>query len=291
VVASGDLSHYLKEDGPYGYRKEGELLDQEIVSALKEERLTDLLGIDKELIEKGGECGLRGFCMAIGMLDTCDISAAVYSYEAPFGVGYMTASVVPVEVKSSPNFTVKKKAYEDPYLELARLSIEKFVKEGVHLNWDQYKKYFSSTFIEEAENKQAGAFVSIHKNKELRGCIGTISPSTENLAEEIIYCAVEACSQDPRFYPVTKAELDFLDIKVDILSPAEDIENKSMLDEKRYGVIVSKGARRGLLLPNLEGVDSVDEQISIAKRKAGIPENDENIRLKRFEVIRHEQKY
>jgi len=228
--------------------------------------------------------------MAAGMLDLTDVSVSVYSYEGPFGVGYMTASILPTDVKTVPRFTVKKKAYVDPYLELARMAIEKYVKEGVALNWDEYKKYFSTAFINQVEDRHAGAFVSIHKNKDLRGCIGTISPATENLAEEIIYCAIEACSQDPRFLPVSKGELEFLDIKVDILSQPEDIDDKSMLDEQRYGVIVSKGVRRGLLLPNLEGVGSVAEQLSIAKRKAGIDENDENIRIKRFEVIRHEQK-
>lgn len=291
VVASGDLSHYLLEDGPYGYRKEGELLDREIVTIFKEERLADLLKIDKDLIDRGGECGLNGFIMAAGMFDSTDVNVSVYSYEGPFGVGYMTASLLPADVNAVPRFTVKKKAYEDPYLELARMAIEKYVKEGVQLDWDEYKKYFSTAFIREVEEQHAGAFVSIHKNRDLRGCIGTISPTTENLVEEIIYCAIEACSADPRFYPVEKGELEFLDIKVDVLSQPEDIEDKSILDEKRYGVIVSKGVRRGLLLPNLEGVNSVEEQLKIAKRKAGIDENDENIRIKRFEVIRHEQKY
>jgi len=291
VVASGDLSHYLLEEGPYGYRKEGELLDKEIVTIFKEERIADLVNIDHDLIERGGECGLKGFIMAAGMFDMNDVNVSVYSYEGPFGVGYMTASLLPADANTAPAFTVKKKAYEDPYIELARMAIEKYVKEGTQLEWNEYKKYFSASFIREAEALHAGAFVSIHKNKDLRGCIGTISPTTENLAEEIIYCAIEACSADPRFYPVTKGELEFLDIKVDVLSQPEDIDDKSMLDEKRYGVIVSKGVRRGLLLPNLEGVNSIDEQLKIAKRKAGIDENDENIRIKRFEVVRHEQRH
>ena len=116
VLASGDLSHYLLEDGPYGYRKEGELLDQEIVSIFREERLTDLLSIDKTLIERGGECGLKSFAFAVGMADQIDISSSVYSYEAPFGVGYMTAALIPMGVKPEALFANKKKTYEDPYL-------------------------------------------------------------------------------------------------------------------------------------------------------------------------------
>lgn len=290
VVASGDLSHYLKEDGPYGYRREGELLDAEIVRVFKEENLTDILRINPKLIEKGGECGLKGFAFALGMTDGMDTTISVYSYEAPFGVGYMTASLLPTGDKVLSNFSVKKRSYSDPYIKLAQAAIEKYVRDGVQLNWDDYQRMCDTAFVSKIESTRAGAFVSIHKNEALRGCIGTISPTCENLAQEIIYCAIEAASQDPRFYPISKAELDFLDIKVDILEPAEDIADKSLLDEKRYGVIVSKGTRRGLLLPNLDGVESVDEQLRIARQKAGIDEREEGVRLKRFEVIRHEEK-
>jgi AmmeMemoRadiSam system protein A len=290
VVASGDLSHYLSEDGPYGFHEEGPLLDKEIVRIFREERLTELLTIDKKLIERGGECGLKGFAFAFGMADGIDTSVSVYSYEAPFGVGYMTAAIVPAGTKTPPIFAAEKKAVIDPYVALAQAAIEKYTKEGAQLNWDEYKRKCSGAFIREVEEQKSGAFVSIHKSGALRGCIGTISATRENLAEEIIYCAVEACSADPRFYPVTKTELDSLDVKVDILMPAEDIDDISLLDAKRYGVIVSKGARRGLLLPNLTGVDTVEEQLIIAKKKAGIAEKDMNVRLKRFEVIRHGQK-
>ena len=265
-------------------------MDQEIVRIFREERLADLLSIDKKLIERGGECGLRSFELAIGMADQIDLSVSVYSYEAPFGVGYMTAAVLPTGVKAAALFTTRKKTYEDPYLQLAQAAVEKYAREGARLNWDEYKKKCSPSFIHEMEELRSGAFVSIHKSGELRGCIGTISPTSENLAQEIIYCAIEACSADPRFYPITKGELDYLDFKVDILMPPEDVEDISLLDAKRYGVIVSKGIRRGLLLPNLDGVNTVEEQLVIAKKKAGIDEKDMNVRLKRFEVIRHEQK-
>jgi len=291
VVASGDLSHYLKEDGPYGYRREGELLDEEIVRVFKEENLTELLNINRKLVEKGGECGLRGFAFAAGMTDGLDTNTSVYSYEGPFGVGYMTASILPAGIsKKASEFSLKRKNYADPFIRLAQSAIERYVKEGAHLNWDDYRRTCDDKFVQEAESTRAGAFVSIHKGDSLRGCIGTIQPTCENLAEEIIYCAVEAASSDPRFFPVSKAELEFLDIKVDVLEPPEDIDDKSFLDAKRYGVIVSKGTRRGLLLPNLEGVDTVEEQLSIAKKKAGIDEYEENVKLKRFQVIRHEEK-
>ena len=121
---------------------------------------------------------------------------------------------------------------------------------------------------------------------ELRGCIGTIAATTDCIAEEIIQNAISASTKDPRFNPIAEEELPFLDISVDVLGDAEEIASPAELDVKRYGVIVTKGFRRGLLLPDLEGVDTVEDQISIAKRKAGIyPE--EKVKLERFEVIRH----
>ena len=135
--------------------------------------------------------------------------------------------------------------------------------------------------------QRAGAFVSLHKNGRLRGCIGTIQPVRSCVAEEIADNAISAATRDPRFSPVRPEELDSLEISVDVLSEPESISSIAELDVKRYGVIVSKGGRRGLLLPNLDGVDSIDEQIAIALQKAGISEHEKGIKLQRFEVVRH----
>ena len=139
---------------------------------------------------------------------------------------------------------------------------------------------------EELLNRRAGTFVSIHKFGRLRGCIGTIGPCEENVKEEIISNAISACSRDPRFDPIRSDERKYLDISVDVLGEIEDISSPAELDVKRYGVIVSCGYRRGLLLPDLEGVDDVDTQVSIAMRKGGIRPKDDYT-LQRFEVIRH----
>ena len=106
------------------------------------------------------------------------------------------------------------------------------------------------------------------------------------MALEIIYNAISASTKDPRFTSIKPEELPFLEINVDVLSSPQDIESKEELDVKRYGVIVSSGSRRGLLLPDLEGVDTVDRQISIAMQKGGIYEGEE-VKLQRFEVVRH----
>ena len=129
-------------------------------------------------------------------------------------------------------------------------------------------------------------FVSIKENGSLRGCIGTIQPSESSLAREIIYNAVSASSRDPRFSPIEPEELDRLTITVDVLGKVEKAASWEELDVKTYGVIVSNENGRGLLLPNIDGVETVQEQIAIARQKAGIGEQEE-IELERFQVERH----
>ena len=167
----------------------------------------------------------------------------------------------------------------DPYVKLARRSLESYILHGktVELPEDLPPEMYT---------QKAGAFVSIHKEGQLRGCIGTILPTEDSVALEIIQNAISASVRDPRFSPIRPDELPLLEIHVDVLGEPEDIDSEEDLDVKRYGVIVQKGGRRGLLLPDLPGVDTVEEQIDIAKRKAGIgPE--EKVRLQRFEVVRH----
>ena len=138
---------------------------------------------------------------------------------------------------------------------------------------------------EELRRSRAGVFVSLKKFGELRGCIGTIDPVTGSIAEEIMRNAVSAGTQDPRFDPVTKEELPYLIYDVDVLSPAERAD-RDKLDPRRYGVIVTSGSKRGLLLPNLDGVDTVEQQLAIALRKAGIGPGELYF-IERFEVVRH----
>jgi AmmeMemoRadiSam system protein A len=164
-------------------------------------------------------------------------------------------------------------------VKLAEYSIENFVKTGKIANLPE-------NLSENLTEKRAGVFVSLKKHGQLRGCIGTISPVTKSVAEEILRNAVSACSQDPRFEPVAENELSELVCSVDVLSEPEPIPSSDMLDVKRYGVIVTSGYKRGLLLPNLDGVDTVEEQLRIAAQKAGIGAG-ENFSLERFEVVRY----
>ncbi len=171
------------------------------------------------------------------------------------------------------------KSNEDPYVHLARLSLETFVKTGKSAE-------LPDTLPEEMLNRQAGVFVSLKKHGHLRGCIGTIGPVTQNIAQEILRNAVSAGTEDPRFPPVTRSELPELVYSVDVLSAPEPIQSIDELDVKRYGVIVTSGHRRGLLLPNLETVDTPQQQVEIALQKAGIRLN-QPYSMERFEVVRH----
>ena len=168
---------------------------------------------------------------------------------------------------------------ESTYVKLARETIENYIK--------QAKIITSPPDIpKEMINQKAGVFVSLKKYGDLRGCIGTFMPTQKNIAQEIIKNAISAAVEDPRFSPVNVSELEDLSISVDVLSAPEEVKDISQLDPKKYGVIVSSGYKKGLLLPDLEGVDTAEYQIDIAKRKAGIYP-DEKVKLCRFEVKRY----
>jgi AmmeMemoRadiSam system protein A len=175
----------------------------------------------------------------------------------------------------------KKLTQNDPYVRLARESLTTYLTTGKPM------KDVPSYVIEEMKTSRRGIFVSLKKYGELRGCIGTFLPTTDSIAEEIIRNAVEAGVDDPRFGAVDKEELLDIDFSVDVLTEPEPAQ-RDELDPKEYGVIVTSGRRRGLLLPDLEGVDTVEEQLSISLQKAGIGKN-ESFTIEKFKVIRHKE--
>jgi len=168
---------------------------------------------------------------------------------------------------------------EDAFVRLARYTLESYVTTGK-------LPPLPKDLPDELQKARAGVFVSIKKDGQLRGCIGTTEPTRPNIAKEIMNNAVSSGTRDPRFPTVREDELSSLVYSVDVLSPPQPVSDKSTLDVLRYGVIVTSGRKRGLLLPNLEGVDTVDSQIHIACQKAGIGRN-ESYTLERFEVVRH----
>ncbi len=315
-VASGDLSHKLQDYGPYGFAPEGPEYDKRIMDVAGRAAFGEMLEFDEGFCDKAAECGHRSFVIMAGAFDGVDVKAEVLSHQDVTGVGYGICTFYP-DVEStasrmaeagSEESGIDKKRYVNPdrrflekivkrledmadqsdgYVRLARASLESYIRNKKKISIpDGIPSDVMQQLPEEIFSKRAGAFVSIHKNGELRGCIGTIAPTTESVAQEIINNAISASTRDPRFEPITKEELKWLEINVDVLGEPEDIDSMDQLDVKRYGVIVSCGMRRGLLLPDLEGVDDVETQVSIAMRKGGIRPTDDYT-LQRFEVIRH----
>ncbi|MBP5598741.1 MAG: AmmeMemoRadiSam system protein A, partial [Lachnospiraceae bacterium] len=234
-----------------------------------------------------------------GALDSKKLDIKKYSHQDVTGVGYGICSFIVTGEDENRKFLdsylnkrrkklTDQRNKEDAFVRLARASLEHFIKEKHTYGVNEAMR--AANISKEDEDlllsDKAGAFVSIHKSDRLRGCIGTFLPTQYCLAEEIIANAVSASTRDPRFDPITEDELEWLEISVDVLGTPEDIDSKAELDPKKYGVIVRNGARRGLLLPDLPGVDTVEDQISIAKQKADIGKHEE-VSLQRFTVIRH----
>ncbi|MCD6472874.1 AmmeMemoRadiSam system protein A [Candidatus Aerophobetes bacterium] len=166
----------------------------------------------------------------------------------------------------------------------------RLAREAIRVYLREKREISPPTEFPKEFQKKAGVFVSLHKRGRLRGCIGTYLPTKENVVYEIIKNAISAATQDPRFPPMEKDELRDVDISVDILSQPEQIYSEDDLNPKKYGVIVSKGWRKGLLLPDLEGVDTVERQIEIAKQKAGLWEiSNRDLEIQRFTVTRYKE--
>ncbi len=285
MVASGDLSHRLRKDAPAGYRPTAHLFDLEVVDAIRSGSIARIINLDQDLRRVAGECGYRSLLVALGAVRELTLACEVLSYEAPFGVGYLVAQITNAE--SAPPDSVRHTATEaqapvqdkQMLLQLVRAAVESFVLTGVPL---QATGEPSGLLV-----ARAACFVSIKTaDGQLRGCIGTIEPGRDNLREEVIANAIAAATRDPRFKPVAAAELAQLRYSLDVLTPPEPAV-MAELDAKIYGIVVEDelGEERGLLLPDIEGVDSVEKQIEIASRKAGIPLGAP-IKLWRFRVER-----
>lgn len=287
-IASGDLSHRLTKDGPYPYSPYGKKFDDEIISLLQKGDVSGVFNMDGVTVENAGECGLHSYYIMLGAMDGCNIKGELLSYEGPFGVGYGVMKLSAKE-NSGKNtleelINENKKIYkekiknQDVYARLARESLTHYLMYGECMDVPSYAS-------DEMKKDKRGVFVSLKKNGSLRGCIGTIFPVQKCIAEEIINNAVSAGENDPRFSPVKEEELVEIDFSVDVLTEPQKCL-KEDLNPKKYGVVVRKGMRCGLLLPDLEGVDTAEQQLNIALEKGNIS-SSENYTIERFEVVRH----
>ncbi len=275
LIASGDLSHRLSRSSFDFFDPRGEEFDLKIKDLVSKSDLGEVMNLDPILIEAAGECGLRPLAVLAGAFSLLDYKAKLLSYEGPFGVGYLVATI-------SPSDSIDKKIPDLGPATLARAAVESFIREGKVLRGalDKSNPLFT---------KRGGVFVSLKKGGTLRGCMGTFLATKKNLAEEIVENAILAASSDPRFPPLSESELAMIDYSVDILSNPAPVEDVGLLDPKIHGVLVESFGRRGLLLPDLEGIENTSDQIEIAKSKAGI-RGDEKYELFSFTVERHKEK-
>lgn len=257
VVASGDMSHALSPSAPAGFHPDAAAFDAAFVDALR--RDDDDAARTPPHRAVAHEDVVASTAVALAAVPTRR-NAEVVAYEAPFGVGYTEA----VLHDDAP-----------PLWAQAAHAVRAAVR--------------GESYVPPSPGPgPASVFVSLHRQGTLRGCIGHIEPQTAGLHAEVAAVAPLAALEDPRFPPVTVDELDDLDVEVSVLEPPEDVHGPGDLDPRTYGVIVSAGGRRGLLLPDLDGVDDVDTQVAIARRKAGIAPGVP-VRLQRFRVRREAQ--
>lgn len=269
IIVSGDLSHRLAKNSANGYAPEGKLFDKIIIESLKTVDSQKLLSLQPAFIEAAGECGLRSIFFLLGAMQHSEISSQYISYQCPFGVGYGTVL-----------FFNTKKFFTDNSREvhLAKKALEYYLRTGKKLN-------LPITLIA-GLNKKAGVFVSLKKNGQLRGCIGTLLPTQANIGWEIINNAINAGTDDDRFSPVTFDELKDITFSVDVLSPLEPT-TKDKLNPQKYGIIaIMKDGRSGVLLPMLPGIDTIEKQLAIVKEKGNIA-TDEQPEIYRFTVNRY----
>jgi AmmeMemoRadiSam system protein A len=303
IIASADLSHRLSEDGPYGFDPAGPELDRRVREAVADWDVEALLTMDEGFREQAGEDAVSSISFLMGALDGLPVRPRVLSYEGPFGVGYMVAAIDILEGEGEASFAVVERAEPEPVVSpvegpappepedivaaagprhplvrLARDAVEAFVRE---------RRVLEPVAPCLGDLPAHGScFVSLKTTDgALRGCIGAVDPVEPELPREVVRNAIDAATMDPRFLPVTEEELSDLVYSVDVLAPPEPIEGIDELDPRRYGVIVRSGRRRGLLLPDIEGVDTPEQQVEIARSKALIAP-DEPIEMWRFEVQR-----
>lgn len=283
VIASGNLSHIEEAKGNNDY-------DEVLKKDLSNASFGALLEYDKAFLDKSKQCSHRVLSILAGCLDKTNVDTRLIHFSTYKNTGLCIAEFVLGAKNESRSFlslylnkerlnAATRIQNEDEFAKLAHEAIESHITYGRRIS---VPSDISSSLL----LSSAGVFVSIYKFGQLRGCIGTINPQEANLAEEIISNAIAAATKDRRFPEVSVDEFPYLYIYVDVLNQPELVKDKSLLNPDEYGIIVSKGSKRGVLLPGAIGIDSVDMQINIAKRKASIGLDEEAV-IERFTINRH----
>jgi AmmeMemoRadiSam system protein A len=291
VIASGDMSHALSDKGPYKYNENGPWFDQKMCENIKSQNPYAIFNEAEDKVIKAAECGLRSFAIMMGSINKTVLTSNLIHYEGPFGVGYLLARFNATEPSLKDEIS-EIEAVDNQKLDLMRAKAHLFVKiasetirtyvaerlapkyslekDAIMLNGKRFEIGQNVAIL----NEEHGVFVSIKKHGVLRGCIGTIAPTQKNTLDEIVKNAISACSKDYRFDPVSIDELEALTISVDILSHLSRVEDLDALSPEIHGVVVFSKEKMGVLLPNLEGIKTLEEQLKIASNKGGFSVDD-----------------
>jgi AmmeMemoRadiSam system protein A len=284
VVASGDMSHRLTQTAPCGFHPQAHQFDETFIHLIRAGSYHEIRNIDPELRELAAEDAVDSTLVAAAAVNWRATGHKVLNYEGPFGVGYGVAilfaeKLTPAELRPVPARTTTHDGAILP--DVARQSITAALRDSPQLPPAARGQYLSG---------QRGVFVTLHeRNGMLRGCVGTILPVSANLVAETWRNARAAAFEDPRFSPVEAGELPNLHLDVSVLHPTEKVSSASELDPARYGVVVStEDGRRGLLLPGIAEIETVEQQVGLARQKGRIGPHEPVI-LQRFQVDHFEE--
>ena len=267
VIASGDLAHNLSEKKE-NYDPAAKEFDKSIINCLKEVNFDKFSNIPSDIIDKSGEFGYLPIATLLGIFKDTKSKFDLLSYEAPFGLGYMVGVLQPAGTqplslgmydmpKSKVKVSVKNLA------DLARKAVETYITTKEMINVHEMS-------LKEERAQKSGVFVTINSKNNLRGCVGTIRAYHENIIEETIQNSISAAVRDKRFAPISKEEFQSLSYAVNIIDEPEVVTDMEEMDPLKYGLIVSNGYRQGILLPNIEGIRTIEEQLGNAMIKADI---------------------
>ena len=282
IIASGDMSHRLTPAAPSGFHPNGRRFDEALIALLRQGAYREIAQIDSELEESAAEDAADSTRIAVTAAGYRTECHEVLSYEGPFGVGYGVA-VLFEQDGTRPTAPTAAKPDENVLTHCADLPV--VARRAVEAALGSGPKTPPFQATGELTGRH-GVFVTLRTEKgKLRGCIGSLAPTEKDLVEETRRLAVAAAGHDYRFTPVTAAELPGMHFGVTVLGELEPVPSPAELNPAVYGVVVTAAdGRKGVLLPDIAGIDSVAEQIAIARDKAGIG-SDEPVELQRFRAV------
>ncbi|PKK40092.1 ACR domain-containing protein [Clostridiaceae bacterium JG1575] len=293
LIASGDLSHALTPDAPCGYYEEGARYDAQVMEHLAQSDFLSILNLDPALVEKAMACAPGPLALLFGFLDGRQVISEVLSYEGPFGVGYGVCRFTPGDLDPQRRCEAPRESSALAPPAQALCSLPVLLARSVLWHQLNHRSFSLEAFCHETAwprdflTQPRGVFVCLHRGDTLRGCMGTLEPTTQSTREEIVQNAGLAAFEDPRFPPVSLDEWPSIRCSVEVLGPLEDVADAAHLDPRRYGVVVCAKGRKGVLLPNLPGIETAAQQVDIARQKAGLSA-DTPLALSRFEVVRYQ---